>query len=326
MPTSNNQGQSFPPAAWLSGLGRWLPPAPLSKVEAGLEVTSGANRFPATLVLADQEKELCLLDVAALPARPAERGSSGGLAMQESVWAVGSPEGTVGIESGVLTQLRGGQPPFIETTLLGTAQTVGRGIFDEQGRLVGITTVFKDGEQSLYFAAPVEWLDSLRQGMGEDRLDRRVHWMKRAAMMEEESSWGRLQELSRQWSSELPEDSTAWHTLGYACIALEKPEEALAAFQQTIRINRGDIDGWSNLGYVYTDMAQLPEAVGAYREVVNLNPEDVDGWMNLGMAQEASGNHAEAMRAVEALSRLDAERAAELLRLLQGNGGDSTHL
>ena len=75
--------------------------------------------------------------VAGLPARPAERGGSDGLAIQESILAAGMSEGAAAIESGVLTQLRGGQPPFIETTLLGNEQTLGRGLFDDEGRLVG---------------------------------------------------------------------------------------------------------------------------------------------------------------------------------------------
>jgi len=284
----------------------------------GLEVRSGESRFPATLVLADQEKGLCLMAVAGLPARPAERGGSGGLAIQETILAAGMPEGAAAIESGVLTQLRGGQPPFIETTLLGNEQTLGRGLFDDEGRLVGITTVFQEGNRSLHFSAPVEWLDRLQAGAEKGGLNRKLHWLKRAAMMEEESDWGQLHDMSREWVTEFPQDATAWHTLGYACIALKNSKEALTAFLQTIRINPGDVDGWSNLGFVYTDLEQLPEAVRAYQAVVRLNPEDVDGWMNLGMAHEASGNHAEAMKAVDELSRLDAERASVLLRYLQG--------
>ncbi|MDD2464977.1 MAG: trypsin-like peptidase domain-containing protein [Desulfobulbus sp.] len=284
---------------------------------SGLAVTFAKNTYTATLLVADREKELCLLAVADLGARAAERGSSNALSIQESVWAVGKPEATAAVESGVLTQLRGGKPPLIETTLLGTAQTVGRGVFDLEGRLIGITTVFAEGAQNLHFVAPVEWLDSLQPGGEAGGLHRQINWIKRAAMLEEASNWEQLRDLSRSWSSEFPEEATAWHTLGYACIALHSSQEAQAAFQQTIRINPSDIDGWSNLGFVSTDLGQFSDSVRAYQEVVRINPKDVDGWTNLSMAHEAAGEHEQAMRAVEQLRRLDESKAQELLRYFE---------
>ncbi|MGD9950218.1 MAG: tetratricopeptide repeat-containing serine protease family protein [Desulfobulbus sp.] len=283
----------------------------------GLDVTFGDRKFPASLLMADEEKGLCLLAVVDLPARPVERGSSRTLSMQDSVWAVGFPKGTATVESGVLTQLRGGTPPLIETTLLGTPQTVGRGLFDQDGRLIGITTVFEDGSQRLHFSAPVEWLDSLQAGEASGGLNRKIHWFKRAAMLEEASNWEQLRDLSRKWSTEFPEESSAWHSLGYAGIALHNFPEAQAAFQQTLRINPNDIDGWSNLGFVYTDLGQFSDSVRAYQEVVRINSKDADGWLNLSLAHEAAGNHEQAMKAVEALRQLDEVKAQELLKYFE---------
>ena len=284
---------------------------------SGLIVRFRGQQYPANLSLADAEKELCLLVVADLPASPVERGSSRTLTMQEGVLAAGLPAGVPAVESGVVTQLRGGDPRLIETTLLGIPQTVGRGLFDQDGRLIGLTTVFEDGEQNLHFAAPVEWLDSLQADGGKQGLNRRIHWIKRTALLEEASNWEQLRVLSRQWSGEFPEDSSAWHTLGYACIILHDSAEALSAFQQTIRINTGDIDGWSNLGYVFTDLGRFADSVHAYGEVVRINPEDVDGWMNLSMAHEAAGDRSQAMRAVDRLKQLDEAKAHEVLRYFE---------
>lgn len=278
-----------------------------------LEVSADGRRLPATLLVVDEEKGLCLLAVADLTARPVERGSSHGLAMQESIWAVGLPEGTVAVEPGVVIQLRGGKPPLIETTLTGTPQTVGRGLFDQEGRCIGIATLFQEGGQTMHFSAPVEWLDSLQAGEDKGGINGKIHWLKRAALLEDASNWEQLRDLSRQWSASFPEDAVAWHTLGYACILLKDPQEALTAFQQTIRINPGDIDGWSNLGFVNIDLERFPESVHAYREVVRISPDDIEGWSNLSMAYEASGDHDQAMRAIEELRRLDATRAQEVL-------------
>jgi hypothetical protein len=284
----------------------------------GLEVGTDGRSLPASLLIADQEKDLCLLAVEGLSAPAVERGSTGELAMQVTVWAVGIKNNAAAIEPGVVTQLRGRKPPLIETTLLGLPETVGRGLFDQDGRCIGFTTLFQDEGQTVYFAAPVEWLDSLRADNGGNGVGTPIHWLKRAAMLEEAERWDKLRDWSRQWSATLPEEPTAWHTLGYACIVLKDLDGALAAFEHTVRINPGDLDGWSNLGYVYTDLDRFPEAIRAYREVVRINSQDVEGWSNLGMAYEASGDHEAALEAVRTLQQLDTEKAADLMLHLEG--------
>lgn len=277
----------------------------------GYEVGVAGHIFSATLVKADTEKDLCLLGVEDLVARPVQRGSSSELTMQMAIWSVAMHKGKAAIEQGVVTQLRGGTPPLIETTHLGTPEAAGGGMFDQHGNLVGICTLFRDAGRDIYFTAPVEWLEHLTTpGTAPGRL----HWLKRAVALEQSEQWQQLHDWSRQWSIALPTDGTAWHTLGYSCIVLHDLNGALAAFEQTVHVNPRDIDGWSNLGYVYTDLQRLPEAIGAYREVVHLNPEDVEGWSNLGIAYRAVGNQAEADKAIDSLRRLDASRAQEVLQ------------
>lgn len=281
---------------------------------AGYEVQSGGRGYPATLVLADTEKELCLLEVKDLAAPPAQRGSSAGLAMQMSIWSVAMREGKAAIEEGVVIQLRGGQPPLIETTNLGNPTSVGGGLYNSEGQLVGIATRFYEAGRETYFTAPVEWLDQLSTA---PVTPGRLHWLKRAMALEGTEQWQPLRDLSRQWSAAYPADASAWHTLGYSCIVLHDLAGALAAFEQTVRINPADLDGWSNLGYVYTDLERFPEAIRSYREVVRINPQDTEGWSNLAMAYDASGEEAEATKAVEALRQLDAGKAQEVMQHLQ---------
>lgn len=281
---------------------------------AGYEVLAAGRGYAATLLLADREKELCLLEVKDLAAPPAQRGNSAGLAMQMSIWSVAMREGKAVIEEGVVIQLRGGQPPLIETTNLGNPASVGAGMYNREGQLVGVATRFHEAGRETYFTAPVEWLDQLS---AKPATPGRLHWLKRAVALEESEQWEPLRDWSRQWSAAFPADASAWHTLGYSCIVLHDLNGALAAFEQTVRINPGDLDGWSNLGYVYTDLERFPEAIGAYREVVRINPQDEEGWSNLAVAYGASGNQAEASKAVDTLRQLDADKAKEVLQHLQ---------
>lgn len=282
--------------------------------KSGYEVQSAGRGYPAKLLLADTEKELCLLGVEGLPAPPAQRGSSAGLAMQMSIWSVAMRDGKAAIEEGVVIQLRGGQPPLIETTNLGSPASMGAGMYNREGQLVGIATRLSEAGRETSFTAPVEWLDQLS---GAPTTPGRLHWLKRAVALEGAEQWGPLRDLSRQWSTAFPADASAWHTLGYSCIVLHDLDGALAAFEQTVRINPGDLDGWSNLGYVYTELERLPEAIRSYREVVRINPQDTEGWSNLAVVYGASGDEGEATKAVEALRQLDAGKAQEVLQHLQ---------
>jgi cytochrome c-type biogenesis protein CcmH/NrfG len=99
---------------------------------------------------------------------------------------------------------------------------------------------------------------------------------------------------------------------------LKDPAGALAAFERTVQINPGDLDGWSNLGYVYTDLNQYLEAIRAYRQVVRINPGDVEGWSNLAVAYQAIGDREAALEAIRELQRLDREKAADLMLYLNG--------
>ncbi|MBM9614815.1 serine protease [Desulfobulbus rhabdoformis] len=280
--------------------------------EGAIEIHVGSRSMAATLLLADQDRELCLLAVPGLNSRPAQRGASTSLVQQGSVWGVAGTGGANAVEPAIITQLRGTVGPLIETTLVATPSLLGRGVFDQQGHLVGITTVFKQGKRQLYFAAPVEWLSSLHAGRGKDGASRSLYWLKRAALAEKNADWAALRELSQSWSGELPENSTAWHSLGYACIQLEQPQEALQAFQETVRIDPSDIDGWSNIGFAQSDLMHFSEAAQAYEQVVSLRPGDVEGWLNLSLASAAAGEHARSLKALDALKQLDPVKAGEL--------------
>lgn len=287
---------------------------------AGYEIFSAGHSFPATLLIADQQKNLCLFTAEGLPAPPVQRGSTADLTMMMPVWVIRqSGSAPTPLEAASVTQLRGGKPPLIETTAAGGSESVGGALLDQEGRCIGITTLFKEEGQEVSFTAPVEWLSQLESDpVGVN--SRRIHWLKRAIVLEKANKWEALLDWSRQWAESLPADATAWHTLGYACIVLKKLDQALAAFLHTVQIDPGDIDGWSNLGYVNTDLQRYPDAIRAYQEVVRISPSDVEGWSNLVLSYESAGNRAEAIKAVEEVNRLDAAKAQELRSNLEHGG------
>ena len=113
----------------------------------------------------DEERDLCLLFVADLSkppaAQPAQMAGARGLEIGAEVFAIGAPNGwELSFTRGIVSQLRdidGESAPLIQTDAAITFGSSGGGLFDENGHLVGITTLSsKDG--NFNFAMPAEWV------------------------------------------------------------------------------------------------------------------------------------------------------------------------
>lgn len=111
----------------------------------------------------DIERDLALLELTGeLPVVTTRSAAS--LNVGESVYAVGAPRGLdLSISDGIVSQLRGDgianrASPMIQTTTAISPGSSGGGLFDAQGRLVGITTLYLKDSQSLNFAMPSDWI------------------------------------------------------------------------------------------------------------------------------------------------------------------------
>ena len=104
---------------------------------------------------------MCILFVSGLWAIPAKIRPVAKLEIGEAVYAVGTPKGLdFSISNGIVSQLRkeeGENAPLIQTSAAISPGSSGGGLFDSEGRLVGLTTwKIREGE-NLNFAIPVDW-------------------------------------------------------------------------------------------------------------------------------------------------------------------------
>ena len=113
----------------------------------------------ATLKWVHPDKDLCLLSAPGLTAKPVRLGKAAWLKVGDPVYAVGAPQGLeLSLSEGIVSQLRGGPPPTIQTTAAISPGSSGGGLFNAKGELVGIITYYLKGGQGLNFALPVEWI------------------------------------------------------------------------------------------------------------------------------------------------------------------------
>ncbi|MFT3734534.1 MAG: serine protease [Rhodocyclaceae bacterium] len=150
------------------------------KLITNCHVLKKANRFslvkdkvsyPGKLELIDLERDLCMVSVAdaSFDAPVVKRAGVKQLSVGQRVVTLGNPRALeMTLADGLLSRLQYGDDDKIEaiqTSAPFSPGSSGGGLFDFEGRLIGITQRIAVGNnaQNLNFALPVEWLDDLSE-------------------------------------------------------------------------------------------------------------------------------------------------------------------
>lgn len=129
-------------------------------------LSHGKTSVEATLRLSDPERDICELHAPQLKAPSVSLASMQALAVGQPAYAVGSPLGLeLTLSAGLVSSLRNddaGRLRTIQTTAPISSGSSGGGLFDDRGRLIGITsaTAREESAQNLNFAIPASyWLE-----------------------------------------------------------------------------------------------------------------------------------------------------------------------
>lgn len=145
------------------------------------QVYIGGSVLDAEAGICDSTQDLCLLSVPRLDARPVEFAEADRFSVGDPVYAIGAPNelgNIVGVSqatkqksysppqvtlsNGIITALRPVEDGrIIQTNAAISPGSSGGGLFDAQGRLVGITTFAMRSGQGLNMALPVNWVERL---------------------------------------------------------------------------------------------------------------------------------------------------------------------
>jgi tetratricopeptide (TPR) repeat protein len=243
-------------------------------------VEHGSKTWIAQLVKVDSDHDLAELSVDGLTAPAIRVRKSSTLAVGEKVYAIGSPEGLeLTISEGLISGLRDfDKDRVIQTSAAISHGSSGGGLFDDEGRLVGITTFFLKEGQSLNFALPGEWTLALERQTAT------------AAPATRENSPG-FQAL-------------IWLEMGNNAFQAGKYEQALSAFQEAIRLKPDYWEAWYNLGVIYSILGQYDKGVSAFQEAIRLKPDYVIAWYNLSVSYGRLGQYDKAVSANQEAIRL----------------------
>jgi serine protease Do len=235
-----------------------------------IKLMHGDGALPAHVGAHDVEHDLCVLIAEGLAATPARVGSTEELAAGADVVAVGFPGGSFALNEGkvrALHEFSNGR--IVQTSACFSPGASGGGLFDAQGRLVGILTFKGTSGGDYHFVLPVEWVKELADAPASTAGPRsgRAFWEQepaqqpfflQAAALEERSNWDGLMRLAKKWSDAEAARSDAWLAMGRACSKLKRQREAAAAFQKVIEIDPAHKEGWQALQGTMRDLSTAP--------------------------------------------------------------------
>jgi S1-C subfamily serine protease len=135
----------------------------VAKAGPRLKVKHQGSVLDATLVLADEEHDLCRLSVVGLDAPAVEQGRLKQVKVGQKVYALGAPQGLdLTLSDGMVSSLRDvDEGSVIQTSAPVSPGSSGGGLFNEHGQLIGIVTFQMRSGQNLNFAVPVDWIATM---------------------------------------------------------------------------------------------------------------------------------------------------------------------
>ena len=124
--------------------------------------------YEAKREYSDRRHDLCTLKIAKFNAPAVAVAPLSGVRVGQRVFAIGAPAGlALALSEGLVAALRGedGKSQIIQTTAPISPGSSGGGLFDDSGRLVGVTTFglvdLARTNQNLNFALPAEWITEI---------------------------------------------------------------------------------------------------------------------------------------------------------------------
>lgn len=224
-------------------------------------VSQGEESYAIVSVQADRKHDLCLVTTQYMPVKPAPLGAGKDLQKGQEVVAISHSSG-VPTPLTSLGEIKSLYPMDGANVIRSTARFAlgasGSGLFDGQGRLIGINTLKTPGRVAYFYAMPIEWLTSLEKQPAETALpitgeafweaaeEDRPFFMQ-VAVPELRENWDRLAKVAERWVKAEPDNAEAWYELGLAQENTGLADEAQQSYQKSLALNAGHTDARSRI-------------------------------------------------------------------------------
>jgi hypothetical protein len=285
------------------------------KSRASISVGYRGAYFPAQLDVADYHLDLCGLIVPGLSAPPARIAPLRSVMIGARVFAIGTPKGLeLSISDGIVAGIRQHQgKPVIQTTTPISPGSSGGGLFDDQGRLIGITTFFLIDGQNLNFAVPAELVVSLEKLSEsqvlsfEDHRSRSFSQIAKVMSLIADNKYPAAIELATNWTREQPGNPFAWFFLGEALQKQALLSRAIDAYMKALEHAPRYAAAWVGLGDVYLSIGRVDLGRQAYEEALLADSRSSAAYMGLARTRLMKDDRFGALTLFERATRVSLE-------------------
>ncbi len=239
------------------------------------------RQFLAKLERADFLHDLCLLRAPIFSRSRPTRVASADLTLGHPVIAYGFGSGFgMSAARGTITglhQYHEGRVLRISARFPSGAS--GGGLFDEDGRLLGILT-FRARDADLNYALPMEWVNRLLDEPAAENINTAAFWedgtveqpvFLRAAQMESEQRWEDLLALAKEWAATQAHDAEAWIALGRARMGQRQGDDAVAALERAVRLDPRSGRAWYWLALAYHAVGSVQSLTEAAKTLAEID-------------------------------------------------------
>ena len=259
------------------------------KSRENISVGYRGRYLPAKLDVADYQLDLCGLIVPGLLTPPARIAPLQSLVVGARVYAIGAPKGLeLSISDGIVSSIRQRQgKPVIQTTTPISPGSSGGGLFDDEARLIGITTFYLVDGQNLNFAIPAELVASLGQDSEsqvltfEQHLDRSVVQFAKASSLIQEKKYAEAIQVATEWTAQQPNNPLAWFFLGQGYAKQEIYTRAIDAYKKALEYDPTYTAPWEGLGSAYLSIERIDLARQTYEELLLTDPRSSAAYVGL---------------------------------------------
>ena len=252
-------------------------------------VSQGDTSYSIEGVQANRWQDLCLLTLFQLNRDPVPIGNSKDLVKGQELAGIGHSSGSpVPLTSGgymISTyDMEGGR--IILSSAKFRLGASGSGLFDMEGKLVGINT-FKTTGYGSYFSMPAEWIHQLRnqpiekefpitgKALWEEKEEDKPFFLK-IAIPKVKEDWKSFFTVTAEWIVKEKENTEAWYEYGYANEMLNNDLKALIAYRKSLELDKNNSDALFRMGILEDKLGHKAEAKKIHASLNLLNPARAD--------------------------------------------------
>lgn len=282
------------------------------KEAKSLKVRGAQGEFAASWARQDPARDLCLLAVPGLTAPAPKIRPLEGLAAGERVYAVGNPLGFgLAISSGLVYAVAPvkGEPAIVSTAPQSPGSS-GGGLFDAEGRLMGLTTSIFGLGQNLNLALPAQWIEELASHGQRPPPPAEVpgpepRWAEEAEALADAGDWAGLEAHARRWQADQPTAARAPNQLALALISQNRNREAEDAVREALRLDEHSASNWALLANVLHAAGRGAEAEEALTRCLAIQPSIAHAYFVRSVWRKEAGRNDEARAQIREALRLE---------------------